>query len=278
MRVESEDGRLIAVGVASPALFHVTSPINARQTFEFSQEPIDHVALISEHMSLVAALRKHGVRVVEIEPHPLLPYILNVRDSLVVVGNHLVGAAMGRSVRHAEPFWIAPQLGAQASVRFIETGRLEGGDVLVLDRVCFVGISERTDPTGAGRLAEITARQAVLVLLEPGVLHLDTVLNVIGDVVVLAPELIGDAGRVIDELAVHGIRDVIEVSSQQAWELEPNFLALDPQTVLLGEGSVLVASALESRGLRVIRVPMDQHHRIGGSVRCATLPLDRAIA
>jgi N-dimethylarginine dimethylaminohydrolase len=114
------------------------------------------------------------------------------------------------------------------------------------------------------------------VALKPGVLHLDTALNFVGDELVVAPDLIEDFEAFRREVGSLGVVAVTEVTAEEAWELETNFLFVSPDTALASATSSKGRAILADRGVRVVSVPMSQHHRIGGSVRCATLPLERA--
>lgn len=275
MAVTSENGRLRRVAVVSPKYYRTTEPINEKQVVEYQIGQIDHAELLEEHEALVAALHGCGVDVVEVVPNPLQPYALNVRDSAVMIGHQLFAGSMGKDVRRSEPFWIIPQIGHATDAVFLDSGHLEGGDVFLLEGAVLVGLSERTDTEGAAALAKVTDRRVIPVALKPGVLHLDTALNFVGQELVVAPDLVEDFGVLRREVAALGVVSVSEITSDEAWELETNFFFVGPDTALSSAASSKGRAILEDRGIAVVPVPMTQHHRIGGSVRCATLPLER---
>jgi N-dimethylarginine dimethylaminohydrolase len=273
--VASENGCLLRVAVVSPKYYRPTEPINEKQVVEYQIGQIDHPELLEEHVALVAALRECGVDVVEVEPNPLQPYALNVRDSAVMIGHQLFAGSMGKDVRRSEPFWIIPQIGHATDAVFLNSGHLEGGDVFLLADAVLVGLSERTDKAGAAALAEATDRRVIPVPLRPGVLHLDTALNLVGQELMVAPDLVEDFGALRRQVAGLGVVSILEITSAEAWELETNFLFVGPAAAVCSAASSKGRVILEDRGIAVVPVPMTQHHRIGGSVRCATLPLDR---
>lgn len=275
MAVTSENGRLRSVAVVSPKHYRPTEPINEKQVAEYQIGRIDLAQLLEEHSALVAALRECGVDVVELVPNPLQPYALNVRDSAVMIGDQLFAGSMGKDVRRSEPFWIIPQVGHATDAVFLDSGHLEGGDVFVLGDAVLVGISERTDSEGVAALAKVTDRQVIPVVLRPGVLHLDTALNLVGNTLVVAPELLSNYNEMKQSFDILNVASVSEVAARDAWDLETNFLFVAPDLALASESSIVGRGILENRGVEVIPVPMTQHHRIGGSVRCATLPLER---
>ena len=276
---DNEFGALRAVAVASPAAFRPTSPINARQAREYPQAAIDVMRLVEEHRAVVAALRSHGTAVVEIPPHPDLPYLLNVRDACVVVGQSLVACRMGRRVRAPEPYWVAAQIGppSDSQLRTVVRGRIEGGDVFQLGPHAVVGLGSRTSAAGVSALLKATCLEtADTIELAPGVLHLDTAFNAIGRTALVARSLCRSPEQVWAALRRLDVDDVVELTAEQAERFGTNFLALGERAVLASASCPEVTAALEARGIEVHAVAMDEHERIGGSVRCMTLPLVRA--
>lgn len=276
MAVTSENGRLRRVAVVSPKYYRPTEPINSKQVIEYKIGQIGRAELLEEHSVLVAALRECDVDVVEVVPNRLQPYALNVRDAAVMIGDQLIAGSMCKGVRRSEPFWIIPQVGHATDAVFLDSGYLEGGDVFVLRDAVLVGLSERTDPDGISALANVIDRQVISVALRPGVLHLDTALNLIGDTMVVAPDLLNNYDEVKQSFGVLNVGSILEVTASDAWDLETNFLFVAPALALASESSVVGRRILEGRDIQVVPIPMTQHHRIGGSVRCATLPLERA--
>ena len=275
MAVTNENGALKSVGVVSPKYYKRTDPINEKQAVEYALGAVDPGQLIDEHAALTDILRASGASLIEIEPNPLQPYALNVRDAAVVIGEQLIACSMGKGVRQTEPFWLVPQLAWAANVVFIGSGSLEGGDVFVFDCACLVGLSERTDLAGMNSLASVIEFDAIPVPLKPGVLHLDTALNLIGDKLVVAPDLLADYNGFKRRPNSLNVSTVSPVTAEATWDLATNFFFLEPKRALTSATSTVGRHILESSGVEVIDVPMAQHHRIGGSVRCATLPLER---
>src|SRR5262249_51844933 len=65
---------------------------------------------------------------------------------------------------------------------------LDGGDVLRLGDVFYIGASSRSNAEGAARLGEAFGARVVIVALPPRVLHLKSVCSALADDVVLVAE------------------------------------------------------------------------------------------
>lgn len=275
---DSECGQLLRVGLASPSWYRQTAPINRRQEREAPLRPVDRDRLLDEHRGLRSALVAAGVDVVDVEPHPDMPYLLNVRDPVVVIGDELVRCQMGEPIRAAEPEWVATRLGERPipeRAKGPAPRTLEGGDVFQIGGALLVGVSQRTSSGGATATLGHLGREIHAVELDEGVLHLDTVFNVIGGLAVIAERGIRDVEgltRLLDRL---GVPDAIFVSEEDVDGFATNFLCVDDHHVLIADTSVPMREMLAARGISATEVAMSEHHRIGGSVRCATLVLDR---
>jgi N-dimethylarginine dimethylaminohydrolase len=276
---DSESGELLRVALASPACYRQTAPINRRQEREALQRPVDRDRLLDEHLGLRQALLAAGVDVVDVDPHPDLPYLLNIRDPVVVIGSELVQFQMGEPLRQAEPAWVAAQLGVQpdATPALARTGAtLEGGDVFQVGGALLVGVSQRTTSEGAVAQLGHLGREIHPVELATGVLHLDTVFNVVGGLALLAEQGIKDVKGLAPLLSRLGVPELLTVSAADVDEFATNFLCIDDRHVLTGATSTTLRASLATRGIDATTIEMSEHHRIGGSVRCATLVLQRA--
>jgi len=278
---ESEWATLRRVVTASPAAFFQTPPINLTQELEYSARPIDIDRLLGEYRAVIHILRKVNTSIVEVPPRADLPYLFNTRDAGVALGDRYLQCKMAKAIRADEPNWIAhhvigdrPQtLQPSKSV----DASYEGGDIFIIDGVLVVGISQRTNVQGVELLLRRSEskRQVFLVELTPDVLHLDTVFNVVPGICVADSDRIVNFDALTEELARWGIGAVVEVSHAEANGLATNFLCLAKDHILIADSAPELKEELERRGVIVDVVTMTEHHRIGGSVRCMTLPLVR---
>ncbi len=273
LRVEAEWDRLTVVAVVRPECFVLAEPINSTQRRFYGTEGQPSVSvLVDQHANVVRVLTAAGVQVVDVEPTLDLPFQFNVRDAAVVIGSRLIFGRMARPVRRSEPAVLGSALVAE-SVVTVAAGQLEGGDITVTPDEVFVGLGERTTESGCASLGDllIGTHKVTPIRLAAGVLHLDVAMNLLSrDVGVLhRPSIVGDLPKSLREV------EWIEVTDDEFAEQAANILVLDRETVMLDARHDRLQNALATRGFRCITVQLDEITKVGGGVRCMTLPLAR---
>jgi N-dimethylarginine dimethylaminohydrolase len=273
LRVKAEWDRLEEVAVVRPENFEKTKPINStqRRFWDTEDEPSMRL-LVGQHDSVVRALDTAGVKVRKIKPTPKLPYQFNVRDAAMVIGSRLVLGRMRRDERRGEPAAFENEFGAQAVVN-IAAGYLEGGDIAVTPDEVFVGLGERTDECGYASLRNLLSGTCKVtpIRLAAGVLHLDVAMNLLGpDIGVLhRPSIVGDLPESLREV------EWIEVTDDEFAEQAANILVMEPGKIMLDARHERLHNALATRGFQCIMIQLEEITKVGGGVRCMTLPLVR---
>ncbi|MEV5428158.1 amidinotransferase [Streptomyces sp. NPDC052701] len=220
-----------------------------------------------------------------------------VRDPMIVVGDHVIEAALRLPARFKERFGLRPVL-AQAAARGARcsvmpppspvplsemasaTGPfLEGGDVLVLGRDVLVGHGRggaASDAEGARWLARLLGDgyRVQEVPVSDQVIHLDDGLTAVreGLAVVCRQQFVdGVPAPVADwELIDVTLRDAVNL-------LAGNSLVLGPGEVLVDERLTGLAEALTARNVTVHMLPFDAVTVFAGGFRCAHHPLVREL-
>ena len=122
-----------------------TSIDNCQLSFH-AREPIDVAGAIAQHRAYQDCLAELGVRVVSLPAEPELPDAVFVEDPAVVVDEVAVISIMGAPSRRPEARSLADALSRYRPIKVLrEPGTLDGGDVLRIGRLVFVGLSERTN-------------------------------------------------------------------------------------------------------------------------------------
>ncbi len=136
---------------------------------------IDMERVRRQHRQYEELLMGLGVQVHSLPAEPDLPDAVFVEDAAIVLDECAVLPHMGAPSRRAEIDSLAVALAPfRRLVRLSPPGRLDGGDVLRLDRSLYVGLSSRTDQAGADSLRAVAAPLGYGVQTVPvrGCLHL----------------------------------------------------------------------------------------------------------
>ena len=208
-----------------------------------------------------------------------------VRDASVVSDRGVVLCRMGKSARAREPRAQGREferLGVPVLGRIRGEGRLEGGDVVWLDRTTLlVGLGYRTNADGARQLAELLGPSTDVHTYDlphwrgPGdVFHLMSVLSPVADDLALVYSPLMPA-RLRTDLRDRGV-DLVEVPDEEL-AMGPNGVAIAPRRVLLEAANVETRRRLEAAGVEVLPYDGSEISRKGlGGPTCLTRPLVRA--
>jgi dimethylargininase len=152
--------------------------------------------LAEEHRAYVAALTAAGVEVEVLAPLPEFPDSVFVEDAAFVLSESAILLRPGAPSRAGEAAAIAPDIERHfGPVERIQSGMIDGGDILIFPGSIHVGLSARTDREGAtnfARWAERIGRTVRVVVTPPGLLHLKSGCSLLGEELVLAtPEAAG---------------------------------------------------------------------------------------
>lgn len=161
------------------------------------RRPIDVGLARRQHAAYEQALRDAGCEVRQLAEQPDQPDSVFVEDAAIVLDEVAVITHPGAASRRAETASMAAALEDLRGLRRIDApGTLDGGDVLRLERVLYVGASARSSAEGIAQLAHHVASFGYRVEAVPlhGCLHLKSaVTQVAPDRLLLNPDWV-DAG------------------------------------------------------------------------------------
>lgn len=138
--------------------------------------PIDMALALVQHAAYGAAMTSAGARVEVIAADDALADCAFVEDVAVILPELSLVCRPGAASRRPEAAQVAPFLPADRPRLTLAEGTLDGGDVLVIGRRIFVGLSTRTSFKGlvAFEAAVSPHGYAVFGVPVPGALHLKT--------------------------------------------------------------------------------------------------------
>ena len=151
---------------------------------------------------------------------------------------------------------------------------LEGGDLIVHGDHLFAGLGQRSNKEGIDFIKQQFPNKNVITI-EHGCLHLDCCFNILSNSCgIYAPSVLKHSSiKHIEKL----FPDLIHVKEQDQKELATNFLQFKPGHIVARDHSSFDSynNLLEGKGCKVHRIQFDAVPKLGGSFRCATLPILR---
>jgi dimethylargininase len=224
----------------------------------------DFALLLAQHQHYVNTLRDMDLEVEVLPAEPDHPDAYFVEDPAVVLPDVAVITIPGAPPRQGEQDTLAAALARHRPLVYMEPpGHLEGGDVLMVGRHVFVGISERTDEAGAAQLGRILAAHGytcTAVPVGPG-LHLKSSVNVVGE-----NSLLMTAGFA-NHPAFGGYHHII-LDEDEAYA--SNSLLING-TVILPAGFPRARTRLESLGQPVVELDVSEVQKMDGGLTCMSL-------
>lgn len=222
-----------------------------------------YAAACRQHEAYVSELERAGLEVEVLEPLSGHPDAYFVEDVAVVLDTVAVLTRPGSASRRGEVAAMEGVLGRYRELVRIEApGTLDGGDVLVVGGRGFIGLSERTNLTGAQQLAAVLAGNGITsALVEVGSgLHFKSNVNAVSDELLLVAE-----GTETEELAGF---EVITVPAEEAYAA--NCLWVN-DTVLVPAGFPRARALLDAAGLATVEVDVSEMRKMDGGLTCMSL-------
>ncbi|WP_226063856.1 dimethylarginine dimethylaminohydrolase family protein [Kaistella polysaccharea] len=176
-----------------------------------------------------------------------------------------------------------------------ETAHIEGGDVIVWNDFIFVGTcfsedyrnfkTARTNEYAINILKEYFPKKRILDFelkkndREPykGILHLDCTFNPIGtDKCIIYKNGFVDESDYLLILDIFGEENCFHVTDEEMFEMYPNIFSISPQVVVSDKAFTRMNNHLRDVwGMTVEEIPYREISKMGGLLRCSTLPLVR---
>ncbi len=229
---------------------------------------VDVGLALAQWEGYVDAFRTQGWLVIELEPADEHPDGVFVEDTVVVFDGLAVLTSPGTPTRVGEVAstergvadLVAAGLPLEVA-RIEPPGHLDGGDVLRVGRVAYVGQSARTDAEGIAQLRALIEPRGWTVTAVPvtRVLHLKSAVTALPDGTVIGwPRNVDDPGIFPEFLPVpeeHGSAVV----------------NLGAERILMSADAPRTAKLLAARGLAVERVPLSEFEKLEGCVTCLSV-------
>jgi dimethylargininase len=226
----------------------------------------DHARMLAQHGAYAKALRALGLDVEILDPLPGFPDAYFVEDVAVVVPEMAVVARPGAPSRRGEADAIGPVLSRHRPVARLEApATLDGGDVLIVGRAVFVGLSARTNAEGAAQLARSLEPHGYTVRPVP----VGTGLHLKSGVSWLGAETLLVSRQFADRPELSAYRQVVVDAGEEA---ACNTLLVNG-TLLTPSGFPRTRRQLDETGLPVVELDATEARKMDGGLTCMSLRL-----
>jgi len=217
-----------------------------------------------QHEAYALALKNCGLELTVLEANEDFPDSCFVEDVAVITSEVAIITRPGASSRRDETLSMIPVLEKYRTLDFITApGTLEGGDVMQAERHFYIGLTERTNKTGAHQLGKILSQFGYNHSIIPveGALHLKSVVNYIGNNVLLV------SGDLKSHEAFAGFK-IIEVAKED--EYASNCLFVNGK-LIMPAGFDRVKRDLLKMDYEITEVEMSEFRKMDGGLSCLSL-------
>ena len=228
----------------------------------------DYGLALEQHEAYCRVLDSCGLNLIRLEADERYPDSTFVEDTAVVTPRGVIMAQPGAASRLGEIDEVEPVL-RNFFTRFYaihEEGRLDGGDICEAGDHFFIGVSRRTNETGAAQFAEFLDAMgygATLIDIRSlsNILHLKSGLAYLG----------GNRLAVIDELndrdQFSGY-DLVHVKPAEAYAA--NLLVVNDR-VLIASGFPVFQRQLQDLAYETVVLEMSEFQKMDGGLSCLSL-------
>lgn len=226
--------------------------------------PIDLDVASSQHRKYVDALRSVGCNVVELPAEADLPDSVFVEDTAFILPEAAVITRPGADSRKPETESIIRALSPYKKlVHVTEPAMVDGGDVLVLGRHIYIGLSTRSNPIAIQQLQTLLSPYGYIVhgTAMTDCLHLKTAVTCVDDSTLLINK---------DWVSPENFPgfEMIEVDSSEPFAA--NCLPVN-DAVIYPTSFPKTLAKLTSRGFNVKTVALDELAKAEGAITCCSL-------
>jgi dimethylargininase len=227
--------------------------------------PPDYEQALVQHAEYVEALRACGLQVTVLREDERFPDSTFVEDVALLTRDHAIVLNPGATSRKGETADIKKVLRAYYSnieeVR--EPGTIEGGDIMMVGSHFFIGLSKRTNESGARQVIEYLQHHG----MSGSVIGLERVLHLKTGVAYLEKDNLVACGEFLSkaEFQRYNIMRIDEDESYAA-----NCLWLNDK-VLLPKGYPGARQTIERAGYATLEVDVSEFRKLDGGLSCLSL-------
>ncbi len=301
LNIKNETGRLRSVVLGQPnsmggvPTLEESYDAKSYYTIEHNMYPKE-ADIISEMNAFEAVLKKYDVQV--FRPDIIKDYnqvfardVAFVIDDKMIISNVIADRADEQEAYKK----VFEEVAWRKIINLPETAHIEGGDVIVWNDFLFIGTcfsedyrsykTARTNEYAIEILKEYFPKKRIIDLelkkndKEPykGILHLDCTFNPIGtDKCIIYKNGFVDESDYNLIIDIFGEENCFHVNDEEMFEMFPNIFSISPEVVVSDQTFTRMNNHLRDVwGMTVEEIPYREISKMGGLLRCSTMPLVR---
>ena len=217
-----------------------------------------------QHAEYETCLERLGCELLRLPAQPDLPDAVFVEDTAIVLDEVAVITRPGAASRRPEIESIAAALKPFRTLLQINApGTVDGGDVLVLDKDIYVGLSSRSNKHAIDQLQKMLSPYGYRVhgIEVHGCLHLKSAVTAVSaDAILVNPSWI--------DASVFAHYEIIEIHPEETFAANGLLIG---DTVIYPDSFPRTAETLDARGIRIESVDLSELAKAEGAVTCCSL-------
>ena len=244
---------------------------NALTTSQFTNgEKPNYELALKQHNKYVETFKNLGLNVIVLESEEAYPDCCFVEDQALIVDNHVFFPIPGAPSRKGEQKTIIETIiPYMKSIHWCqEPGRIDGGDVVRVGDIFYIGRSKRSNDEGISQFQEFLKKlefESYVINVPDYSLHLTTLCSSPNSNLLLIPE------STKDDLVFENLPDSVEIITIPDNETYGcNTIGIEDK-VIISEGYSTVKNILIEKGIEIIELPMSEFRAVDGSLTCLSL-------
>ena len=242
-------------GVSDLQGHHITQVANKQQAAE-------------QHDSLVQTIEQAGTKVINLQELLEHPNSVFTKDTAVCTPQGYIRVRMGLPSREGEEQWMAEildRIGVPCVGAIESPGTVEGGDVILAEKVAFVGHSSRTNSTGIQQLSHLIARMGYEVRtasVPSPFLHIG------GAMTLVSPDTILCVSGIFPESMFKGFQ---RLEVPHTGFISGNVILLNNRQVIADQANLPAITALRQHEFKVSPLDLSEFVKGAGGPSCLIL-------
>lgn len=225
----------------------------------------DYSTALAQQAGYIAVLECLQIEVMVLDPDERYPDSVFVEDTALLLPGCAIITRPGADSRRRETELIEPTLRwfFPSVERITAPGTLDGGDVMMAEDTCFIGLSGRTNAEGARQLSAILQKYGItgIALQQPAGLHLKSNVSYIENGFLVA------AGAEQSRPEFDRFK-IIPVDPDETYAANCVWIN---GTVLLPLGFPKTKATIEACGYKTIALDMSEFRKLDGGLSCLSL-------